>query len=252
LLKDPASKIMNLDIGSNPIESEYMVILTDALSANSTLKKLQLDLCNPVFALEELQLGGNHFDDEGGIALGNAMAQNTRLKTFDVSARSAITPTGWRTILAFLHNPDSAIECLGLTNANINDEVLLVISNSLIHSKTLRSLMIGSNVSISSIGWKHLFRQLLGSVFSLEILDLSNNQIDDEGADRLTNLLVGWANLNLLNLAGVHSISNDGLGKLFSRLLLRPRSKLKTLLLPCIINDEVLIDLAVDLANNIV
>ena len=78
------------------------------------------------------------------------------------------------------------------------------------NNTTLKSLDLSSSESISPAGWIRCFQVLLGSNSSLKTLSLDRNDIEDEGASVLVDLLSENYSVSTLSLRGVDYMSIYG------------------------------------------
>jgi len=233
LLQNPTSKLKELDIGNNHIDDECCVtFLAGAFAKNTSLKKLSLgnngslsqgrqrgcsissagwkalftSFPNQNSVLEELDLADNSIDDEGATELEKALAISTT-KTLHLDSPS-LTIIGWRTVAGIF-----GLETLNINYNNIDDETATAIAHALANSTALRTLTFEVNRSITSPGWRSFFVSLQNSVLSLEVLNLACNNIDDQGAGALTNLLLHNNRIQRIHLGG-NRIGDEGLALL--------------------------------------
>jgi Ran GTPase-activating protein (RanGAP) involved in mRNA processing and transport len=109
-----------------------------------------------------------------------------------------------------LQNPQSKLKELDLDDNDIDDEGAIALANGLATNSTLKRLSLEENDDITNIGWLALAMSMLNPNSSIEQLNLSCKDIDDEAAAALANALVTSTKLKDLDLESNPSISNDG------------------------------------------
>jgi hypothetical protein len=170
--------------------------------------------------IEELHLCQANIDDDGAATMVSAIAKTKHLKSLHMGNRS-VTSAGWIQCFLFLSDSDIRLKELHLRGNNIDDEAAAILAKLLVaNNAALKSLDLSSSESISSAGWVRCFQLLRGSKSNLKSLALDHNEVDDEGARLLVDLLSENYSVSTLSLQGhSHAISTDGwLG--FRRLLL--------------------------------
>ena len=203
-----------LCLSSRKIGDEAATLLGNGLGKDNSLKKLSLSsigpntstgwaalfkgLSNPSSSLNELHMTGNNISDKGALALSGAFSVNNSLKWLDLSVVSNST-NSWIALLKSLFNPDSVLEKLYMYNNDIDDEVVTFLGGALVNNATLKSLSLMYNISITERGWAAFFGRL-SNLNSLEDLNVSMNNIDDDGMTVLSNVL--GDNSTLRSLAG--------------------------------------------------
>jgi len=250
------------------MDNEGAARIVTALAMHNKLRKLTLCfgntggwcdalaqlLRNPNSKLKELDIGRNYIDDEGATVLGNALAKNNTLKKLSLYGNQRITSTGWMAFSSCcLENANSSLEELNLSENNIGDDGVAAFAAALVNNTTLEVLDMSYAQSVSAAGWGTFFNLLMNSNSALETLDLSTNHIGDEGVASMVDSLANMSSLKCLNLRDNQFITATG-WRTLSNLLRHPNCILEELHLEDnddSINDEVVIAFANSLANNI-
>jgi len=285
LLSHYASKITSLRLNSIPSD-ESLTILSikkfeffsnrlDNITATGW-RAFSAVLSDKTCALETLSLECTKMDYESATFLGDSLAANTTVKYLSLQGSRYITPGGWDGFACCLRSPHSALEELDISMCNsanddesdveddsdendtpLNDYGAIAIAESLAMNSSLKKLNLSWNW-ITPEGWIEFFDVLLHSECSLEELDLSHNDIDDEGVDALVDLLASMRNFHTLSLHP-NSFSMTGLRALTR--LLQPSYNVESIIIGRTeelflqserdrFNDEVAIEFADVLANN--
>jgi len=90
--------------------------------------------------LVKLNLGSNTIDDEGIRVLIRLVSSMTSLKYLNLGSNIRVTPTGWQALSGFFQSPNFALETLGLSDNNIDDDTLIGFTNALTQNTTLKML----------------------------------------------------------------------------------------------------------------
>jgi len=207
MLKSPQCKLESLDLGSTDINDAVARSLTNALSCNSTLKKLSLKrihsitdlgwrnlfvglLQGPHCMLENLDLS-----DSGGVSsecmiesLASALTRNIHLKELHLCNIINITSVGWQSFANFLLNPNSALRELDLTGIAINDNIMSAFASVLSRNNQLWKFLFdnGGNLGqISSVGYAAFSRMLCDTSTILDTYH-SNHTLTNSGFCSLT------------------------------------------------------------------
>ena len=157
-LHGPQSSLEDLQLYDNCVDDAAVSSLANCLSNGSNLKVLNLSqshditaegwrsvfdaLGSPNCLLEEMHLHTNGIYDEEVTHLVNCLANNSLLRHLSLCYNRGVTQFGWRTSLAILQNPNSALEVLDLSSNLIGDDVLVSFANSLRDNNKLRELLI--------------------------------------------------------------------------------------------------------------
>lgn len=126
--------------------------------------------------LVELSLGDNEIGRRGCIALRN-----------------------------FLSSSKTKLNKLNLENNQIGDDEIALLMDPLCNSKSLRELSLSFNSKITQSGWRMFSACLQNGNSAMEKLDLSSNNVANEGAIALGNALTKNTKLKTLNLYDLNS-----------------------------------------------
>ncbi|KAL3756918.1 hypothetical protein ACHAWU_005922 [Discostella pseudostelligera] len=272
LLKNPECRIRTLDLTHNCLGIENMGTLICGLAVNNSIKTLNLwskhvtaacwhlfciFLSSPRCSIENTTILGD-LGDGSAASLGDALAVNQNMKSISIGCNE-ITPVGWR---EFSHGlgSSSALVDLKLDECNIGDAGALELFQALASNTTLNKFSLSFNQDITATGWVACFRALLGSQSALEeIKFVCNDEMDDEGANLLVNLLSKhMSTVRLLDVQHNTSITTNGWRAFTDVLLPTSKSKLKSLRIgdeDCNeiviqINDDVILGFVTALASN--
>jgi len=117
---------------------------------------------------------------------------------------------GWRLLaLAIGSSKHKSFQAVSLTDCNISDEALVDIITSLSMHPRLQTLELEEN-RLSTKGCMALATLLRCSATELQYLDLSSNELDDEGIDALVPELMNCSHLNTLVISNNVDISLKG------------------------------------------
>ena len=100
--------------------------------------------------LVKLNLGSNTIDDEGIRVLIRLVSSMTSLKYLNLGSNIRVTPTGWQALSGFFQSPNFALETLGLSDNNIDDDTLIGFTNALTQNTTLKMLSLYKEVDSDS------------------------------------------------------------------------------------------------------
>ncbi|KAG0037583.1 hypothetical protein BGZ82_002261 [Podila clonocystis] len=206
---ETTTTLQELNLARNKLTDQDVVILSKALSSNSTLQKL--DLCLNSFSqegtqavaeylassgqvLKEIDLSDNEISEEGGVAVGSSLAQNTTLERLRMS--SVMDPPlpveeGLEGFIAFdaelaeLNKALTADQALELRADG--DTVLETIAQSLRTNSTLQELWM-DYCNISPVGAEALAGALRENK-GLVTVRMRNNSVGNRGARALGSAL---------------------------------------------------------------
>jgi len=235
VLNHPKSKLKELCVPQYHLNDDAFKILCNALLGNSTIKSLYLTnnqvssigwqalstvLRHPNCTLTNVCLSSTGLNDESANVLGSALRGST-VKKLNLSYNCTVSRAGWQTLLNQLQH--SSIDCLDLYTNQIDDSGLHALANV----GTLKSSNLADLQLCIPSGWQFFFNQLQINGTRLKKLNISCNNIGNEGIIALGSLLSNMSSLKELNM---HSIprhhgwllffnalqdSNLNLGKLF-------------------------------------
>ena len=268
LLRNPNSKIRELDLSLNNIDDEAAKVLADGLCHNKTLKILNLRYNHeissigwsalakyfscPNCSLEFIDLRDNEYQvgEDVIIALGNqSTLKDIFLSTIDMSY------PGLRALSTVCSDPDSVLVRLDLTRVLLDDEGAEDLGSSLANNTKLEYLDLSGNNDVSSNGWRAFFRSISHSNSGLNDLGLGNTNLQDEVIPTMVESLSRMKSLKILSLQDNGHITTVG-WYAFAILLFCPDGKLERIDISLSwgnnhgINDEVASVYSSALANN--
>ena len=245
--------LKNLDVSNNEIGNQGVESLASALKENQTLTSLHLGsnligdvgiekLANALIvneSLTNLDVSNNNIGNQGLKVLIDALKQNQTITNLNLNDNKSITYTGidalvdfsiTNTSLAHLYvNKTDFIETFSnikkifetsdvvdFTNKSITNVKSSMIASILMQDKTVIELNLSSN-QIGDDGIEKLANALRVNN-TLENLDVSNNGIGDKGVESLANALKENKTLTSIDL-GSNQIANDGIEKLANALI---------------------------------
>ena len=197
--------LKKLDLRENTISEEGMVDILTALSVHPNLNYIDLvgnrlskNGCVALatslqFSAKELQylfISYTEINDEGIEALVPALATCCHLKELFISNNQSITARGWNSLAAILESPSCNLRELYISGNNINDEVVAAFANVLKKNRTLHTLDLWSNSSITNIGWE-AFSKVICDTSSVNATFLSNHTLYDLGHEGNGNEIIG-------------------------------------------------------------
>ncbi|KAL9188184.1 hypothetical protein ACHAXT_006562 [Thalassiosira profunda] len=246
LLRNPDSKLRELDMFANHIDDECALILAGGLAENSGLKALILEEVGPDqswlvglalrdSAIETLELqkncigdeaamalaeamvkapaikkvciGNNRIANDGARALASALTKSSTMVALEFGHNKSITPNGWEQFCTVLRN-GSSLEALELNSNQIGDHVAVILANSLPYLSELELLEL-RHTGIGNGGFIAL-AQALSTCPTLKELTVASNGIGSEGLIALAEVLPACPTLKHLNVAANPSITNQG------------------------------------------
>ena len=242
LIRNPDCRIQTLDLSNSSFSDDCMLNLISGLATNTSIKVLDflcLDLTrtgwhvffvflsSPACSIETITTSGD-IPDESATSLGSSLAVN--LKSLSIG-RNCFTSEGWREVGNGLRAPSSTlVEPNFELCDDLYDEGAVAIFEALANNQTLKNLSFGPCLEITSDGWVTCFRLLEGSLSALEKLQFESNNIDDEGAKVLVNLLSRhMSTVWLLSILYCDSITAVGWRAFADVLLPNSTSKLASL-----------------------
>jgi hypothetical protein len=228
LLENSECIVRNLELEHNELDDSCIANLVNSFIRNSTLKYLSLRrqkyvtpkgwcvflayltfrtclLGKVCFEYEDL------LDDAALACLGVSLASNKSVThlAMSYSDRLNATPLGWRIFSTCLRRPESVIRELDLGGCTITDDGAVVLAAALLENTSVKKLTMSNTRSISSSGWIVCLNMLLNSS-TLEDINLSKTNVDDEGALLLARLLGNGGTLRSLDVRECDSITISG------------------------------------------
>jgi len=222
VLKHTQSKLKSLRLRFCQLDDEGMIILCDGLVGNSAIKDLSFHgntnitpvgwralstvLQHTNCKLIDLDLSYAGINDESANILGSALCGLSSLKVLSLYNNRSISSEGWQTLFRYLSQ--TTIEHLDLRNNSIAIGALSLLGSI----KSLKSVNL-SNIKLASSapsGWLSFFNSLQRSNTKLKKLNISDNDIDNEGASALGNLLSTTNTLKTLEMDGLARTGHIG------------------------------------------
>jgi hypothetical protein len=272
----------------NSFDDECITILTGALVVSKTIKTLSVSsgdvtangwrvfscvLCSPICSLERLTIWGDLLNDEGITVIGESLVMNKVLNYLKIGGGEYITPAGWQGFstclmsptcalreLDFRHNDtvngiagalaiNTSVQKLNISASSLSNVNAIEIADALAMNSSLKVLKMNGNRSVTASGWVAFFNRLRYSACSIEKIDLSSNDIDDDGAAALVDLVAGMITLNRLKLTNCNSITSNG-WRVIARVLQTSVNVTSLKLGGNNFNDDAVIHFAAALATN--
>jgi len=228
LLTSTKTKLAEINLENNHINDEATSILTNALSMNKILKKLNLSFnCDitqqgwQIFStcmqqggsiIETLNISSTNISNQGISALGSSLIGNTTLKTLDLydinNNGTPLISSGWSSFFACIQSPSSSLQQIDLRYSSIDEGGLLVLAEALGKSSKIQMLDVSQNLHITVEIWKSFFSRLAS--FSLEEVYAQGNNITDEVVAELSHALVGNNTLKTVSIGDLFPIGTAG------------------------------------------
>ena len=230
-------------------DDEDVAQLFESLNDKPSLKDLsfgRIDLlilgCRALAALmrnhstniQSLSISECFVADTGMNIICNAITKNNTLQRLyleDVDTRPT-SSMGSFSLASVLFHPLSTLTSMGLYKVGIDDEGLISLGEALTVNKTLKSLELANNDSITLVGWQGFARCLSNPNSSLKELHLQNCNIDDAKAGVIFSSLRENSTLEALYLFDNDDIGRDGLVAFFEVLLMSTTTVIGELWLP--------------------
>jgi len=218
-LRHPKCKLVQLDLPSTLINDDATNLLGTAAISSTSLKALNLSSNKSISSrgwqtllnhlsqssIRRLDIGRNNINDAGLVSLANINA----LKSLDLSNNKSITETGFQFFFNTLQARGTQLVKLKIASNRVGDIGLAALSRcNMTMLKALSIYYISGR--ITSQGWVSFFNALQDSNLDLVRLDLSHNNIDDEGLQLLVPLVSNMSSLKHFSLHANHSITPTG------------------------------------------
>lgn len=226
-----------LDLSFCVFDEQGMRSLSNSLVNNNTLKQLickrssigsiGLTLLSSrlpymISSLKVLDLSRCAIDDRGAAALGKALKSSvTAVKALELNqSLLSISPAaGWNDFCLCLRDPNSSLKRLSITNCDIDEEKITVLSNALLNNSTLKTLILSHNNldfygtgpidfygerqrSIGADPWQSFSSVLRHPDSGLEEIDLYGCGLTDEDVIGFASDLANNTSLRSLVLSG--------------------------------------------------
>jgi len=233
ILTHPLSKLKDLDLPNCYLDNKNFGILCDALSGNSTIKRLNFTrnkritstgwqslsdvIGHPNCKLAKLSLKSTNLNDESIVMLGSSISSSS-LKALDLSFNRNISRAGWQWLINRL-SQNINIMSLGLIENSIDDLSVAALANI----GNLKFLDLSFCHFFTPMGFWPFFNALQRRGIQLTKLDISGINIDNEGAAALGSLLNNMSTLRTLQMSNMsisgHNFTSQQWRTLFTTLL---------------------------------
>ncbi|XP_062387861.1 NACHT, LRR and PYD domains-containing protein 12-like [Sardina pilchardus] len=243
LLEDPKCKLEKLRLAGCKLTEKSCEHVASVLQSPNSLIELDLKdneltdsgvqllskgLSSPHCKLQTLSLQSCSIGEEGFTALASALRSNPSHMRVLLLEGSKATDSGVKHLSSLLEDPNCKLETLDLDNCSIGEEGFTALASALrsnpSHMRELR--LVGSKATDSGV--KHLSSFLEDPNCKLEILDLDNCSIGEEGFTALASAMrSNPSHVRELWLEG--SKATDSGVKHLSSLLEDPNCKLEKL-----------------------
>ena len=177
------NKLEEIYLGTNSLQEEGMIKIAETLQSNSILK---------VF-----DISNNSVNDKAANSIGDALANKFKLEKIylngdELQAESIIR------ILSCLHS--NSLKIIDISHNNINSSAASMIANVLKTSTKLEELYAGGNI-LQAEGITKISLSLT-QIVTLNVFDISNNNISSEVAHGIAQVLSIQVQLEILILGG--------------------------------------------------
>ena len=268
--------LQKIVLSSNNIGEEGAISFGNSLAANvavesSKRKGIDLDLSDsktitlegwggfsscltPDSALVGLNISGCSIGNDEAIVVIYAALRCSALRSLRMNGMDAISANVWSQLFRMLKLTDSGVilDELELADNNIDDDGAAKLFGRLRNSPLGKLVMTGNDI-ITPEGWVTCFQLLVNSQTTVKSLDLSSNNIDDEGAVLLSGLLTRLSTAQLF-LSNNIMVSANGWMSFADVLQSGSASKLNQLCIgsedEAVINDAVIARFADVLTQN--
>ena len=166
---------------------------------------------NPLCNVKRLHCGSTGIDSESLLILLEALTENTSVKGLDLQGHyngSRLSTLG-RDVSIWLQN-NSTLQYLDLSYCGITDQDIIALGNALMSNSTLQVLNVGTNRSITSMGWQAFSIYLQNHNSTFKNLKADDTDMNDESLMVLLNALANDTILKTLVAHPNDSISDIG------------------------------------------
>ena len=177
VFKNPMCAVEALNIGGNNFDDSTTWPLGNVLASNKALKDLDVSDCfevdpdgwrglteclkSPGCALKKLNMSRISIEGISALAVFSNLSNNNTLKKFSMASNTAIEPEKWTSCFHELRRSRCVLEELDLSANNIDDAGVIALTQLLDNNlKTIISLNLQTNSSITSHGWCSFFQFL--------------------------------------------------------------------------------------------
>ena len=214
------SKLERISLSCNKSTDDQMAMIMKSLQGKYCLRDIRCDegtnycaeatcrataelLDNPSMNIHDLclEVGANGHNDSCITILGKSLMMNNTVKTLDLGETQVRTAKGWGAISDVLTHPMCTLVALHLNHTKIDNDGITYLSDALVNNKTLNSLSISSNNSITLAGWRHFLKCLETPISALEELDIRDCGIKDEWAILIAQVLAKNTSLKILDMS---------------------------------------------------
>ena len=196
------NNLREICVRSIKIETEGVTVLSNLL------KKPTSSICS-------LELENNSLDDEHITILVNGFIGNKDVTSISFRENPNITAVGWGRFSQALFHPECAIKILRLADANLDDEGFTVLGYALNINKSIKSLDLAENNTITLEGLRGLLQCMRNPDTSLDDLELSYCRINDEGVGLIMEKVAQSVSLKTLSMSSNESITSRGLKTIY-------------------------------------
>ena len=244
------SSLVKINVSHNEIIDEAADVLASVLLYNTLLQELDLSYnslskldslrifkgMKNILNLVKINVSHNEIIDEAADELANVLLHNTLLQELDLSYNSLSKLDSLR-IFKGMKNILSLVK-INVSHNEIIDEAVDELANVLLHNTLLQELDLSYN-SLSKLDSLRIFKGMK-NILSLVKINVSHNEIIDEAADELANVLLHNTLLQELDL------SYNSLSKLDSLRILKGVKNISSLVKINVSHNEII---AIELVN---
>ena len=230
------------DISYNEVSDDGAVNISECLKSNNTLQELNMShnkvsnngIINIGKALQMntklqiLNISYNHISDNGAVAISECLKNNNTLQELNMS-HNKVSDNGIVDIGKALQR-NKALQILDISHNNLSDNVVFSFSNYLQEESALDQLRISQNdiivnlsSNITSLSISSIKRfgnseaipvfKLLRHYINIQILDISHNNISDDGAVAISDCLENNDTVQKLDMSH-NKISDNGISRI--------------------------------------
>ena len=168
-------------------------------------------------SLERVTLRNNNISDEGMVDIITALSVHPHLKRLNLVG-NGLRENGCVALVTLLRCSAKELQYLYISNNDVGDEGIEALVPALANCNQLNELYISDNPSITTKGWQSLATILEAPNSNLEVLDMSQNNVNDEPVASFASALANNHTLHTLYLDNNRSITAFGL-QAFSNVL---------------------------------
>lgn len=150
-------------------------------------------------SLQRINLLGNLAGDDSATELVEVLAGYSNLEDISLKENN-IGSKACLALSAMLSNPNSKLKRLVLEDNSLDDDAVTFLADALTKNTTLKALNLASNHCVKPSGWRAFFACLKNPNSAIEELDISLNNISDEGINALGSCLANNKKLIALEL----------------------------------------------------